>query len=244
MNFTISSLLAHIEGALRRLNEDTNGSTLLAAENSANTSSGSSRHLKGSLNGSYFQSYDSNVFELDTINYLNEINRSNYTFACFFDPRSAAFSILQNVFGNASAMAATDNARYGNVRFVAIDASRNAYLTENIAPMMTDAEQQKDRDEFDLFEFGRPNFFPLIFMLFRHGVPHKEYTGVVSEVSMLEFLYRQTHSDAIKVFKLSDTINETQKLDSFLTLEKFVVLKCSWKINNPPKQKYNSHTKF
>ena len=62
---------------------------------------------------------------------------------------------------------------------------------------------------------------------------HKEYTGVVSEVPMLDFLYRQTHPDTIKVFKLSNTINETQKLDSFLTLENFVVLKCSWKVNKP-----------
>ena len=125
MNFTISSLLAYIEGTLRRLKEGTNGSTLIAAENSVNTSSDSSHYLKGSLNGSYFQSYGSNVSELGTINYLNEINRSNYTFVCFFDPRSAAFSLLQNVFGNASAMAGRDNARYGNVRFVAIDASRS-----------------------------------------------------------------------------------------------------------------------
>ena len=55
-------------------------------------------------------------------------------------------------------MAARDNARYGNVRFVAIDASRNAYLTENIAPMMTDAEQQKDRDDLICLNLVVPIF--------------------------------------------------------------------------------------
>ena len=49
---------------------------------------------------------------------------------------------------------------------------------------------------------------------------------------MLEFLHRQTHSDAIKVFKIDDNVNEARKLDDFLTLENFVVLKCSWKIKN------------
>ena len=246
-NFTISTLLDYIDVELsaERLKEKEERENFYAPDSALmmkapNKTKGGekdnstnellspywSQYLETSLSSSYFNFKQDTVTELNTNNFEFEINRSKYTFACFFDPRSAAFRILKDQYRKAAKMAMKDTDRYGHVRFVAIDASRHSYLTENVAPMLVASQQQKDRQEFDLYQFGRSNYFPLIFIMFRDGEFLREYTGVVKEEDMLDFVYKQSQPDVVKVLDI-----DQEHLRTFFEHERVAFLRCGSAFN-------------
>lgn len=143
------------------------------------------------------------VVAITTANYTVEIQKHAYTFVCFFDPRSAAYKLNKEEFEKA-AFETTKSSKGGggggdaaalhgiDLSFAAIDAARNSFLTDQEASELGHANQSPSSQSGSdtMFEFGLPNFTPIIFHLFANGVRLREYQGVVESSDMLMWLQR------------------------------------------------------
>ena len=137
------------------------------------------------------------IVTVDTLEWKSFVKESNIALICFYDPRSASYAVLKDIYPKA-ALALQDIAVIG-----AVNTAKDSYLTSNMAWEMDLANQNPFRDE--AFTFGKPNYYPMIVHLYKNGTKIVEYTGVQSAEAISKwavwFIRLQKRSFANGVFR-------------------------------------------
>lgn len=144
------------------------------------------------------------VVAISTSNYTEEIQKHAYTFVCFFDPRSAAYKLNKKEFEKAAQAVKEESSSKTwhkiDLSFAAVNAARDSFLTNQEASELDTADQapvSRQHRASAKFEFGFPNFTPIIFLLFANGVRLREYQGVVESSEILRWLQRMVVSSGV-----------------------------------------------
>ena len=128
------------------------------------------------------------IVTVDTLEWKSFVKESNIALICFYDPRSASYAVLKDIYPKA-ALALQDIAVIG-----AVNTAKDSYLTSNMAWEMDLANQNPFRDE--AFTFGKPNYYPMIVHLYKNGTKIVEYTGVQSAEAISKWVRQMAQSSA------------------------------------------------
>ena len=128
------------------------------------------------------------VVMLSTLNFTQFIDNNDMSLICFFDPRSAAYITLKDVYVKAARLLE------GVAVVAGINIGRDAYLARELAWELFLGDQ--DPGKTKSFEFGQPNYLPLIVHLFYNGSKLVEYTGVHSPEAIYTWVSRAAAMEA------------------------------------------------
>ena len=126
------------------------------------------------------------VVMIDTLTWDTAIRQHPYVLVCFYDPRSAAYVVLKDVYPEAAVL-------LESVAVVAgVNVAKDSYLTSSMAWELNLANQNPVRQES--FHFGRPNYYPMIAHLYKNGTKTVEYTGVQSSKAVAKWVTQMVKS--------------------------------------------------
>ena len=128
------------------------------------------------------------VVTIDTLEWATFVHKHPFTLICFYDPRSAAFSVLKDIYPEAASLLK------GTAIIAAVNTAKDSFLTSNMAWEMDLADQDPGKDSS--FTFGKPNYYPVIVHLYKNGTKLVEYTGVQSAEAISKWVNQMVKSSS------------------------------------------------